>query len=525
MKSYSPYENLPELLEIRAERAGDRLGVDVCGQRRTYAELWTQAGRTASWFAAAGVLPGQHVALMMRNRIEFVEAFLGLARLGAVSVPVNTATVGEALRYTLEHSESVGVVADADLLAAVREVGPLPHLGWSVAADGEAEGAHPYADLVDPGLPEPTSARPAGAAPLGIIYTSGTTGPPKGVVLSHTSYLSTGAYFSRHLGLTEDDVLHTCLPLFHCNAQQTSLMAGLHLGAPVHVDGKFSLRSFWSWIDRSGATITNLLGTMLILLSKLPGSEAERAHQLRYILGAPVPEEVHRPLEARFGVRIVEGYGLTETGTMACINPPADNRSGTIGLPLEHTDMCVVDEKDVPVPDGTPGQFLTRTRIEDAFMSGYYNAPDKTAEAMAGGWFHTGDLGIRREDGYFVFLDRMKDTIRRRGENISSYFVEKAVSEHPDVLDSAAVGVPSELSEEDVKVFVIRRPGSALTAEELARWCDDKLSDFMRPRYIEFRDDFPRTETGRVHKYILRGEGPGAAWDRTASVEQGAPRG
>lgn len=525
MKSYSPYESLPELMDIRAERTADQLAVDICGERRTYGQLWSQAARTQEWFEQAGVRPGQHVALMMRNRIEFVEAFLGLARAGAVAVPVNTALSGEALHYTLEHSESVGLVADFDLLTAVAACGPLERLRWTVAAGGEADGARSYAELVDPGLGSISPRTVDGAAPMGIIYTSGTTGPPKGVLLSHTSYLNTGAYFSRHLGLTQDDVLHTCLPLFHCNAQQTSLMAGLHLGAPVHVDAKFSLSRFWSWMQRSEATVTNLLGTMLVLLSKRDQADEERRHQLRYILGAPVPEQLHRRLEERFALRIVEGYGLTETGTMACINPPGDTRSGTIGLPMEHSELQVVDEHDQPVTDGTPGQILTRTRIEGAYMSGYFKEPGKTDEAMAGGWFHTGDLGQRRPDGYFVFLDRMKDTIRRRGENVSSYFVEKAVLDHPDVLEAVAVGVPSELSEEDVLIIVVRRPGTSLVAEELSAWCEQVLSDFMRPRYIEFREDLPRTETGRVHKYILRRDGAGNAWDRDAARSQGVTHG
>ena len=525
MKSYSPYVSLPELMEIRAERAPDALAVDVCGERRTYAQLSERAARIQEWLLQVGVRPGQHVALMMRNRVEFVEAFLGLARLGAVAVPVNTSTVGDALHYTLEHSESVGIIADVDLLAAVDQAGQIERIRWSVAAGGHVQGAVPFADLVDPALGNVSPQLLEGSAPLGIIYTSGTTGPPKGVVLSHTSYLSTGAYFSRHLGLTDGDVIHTCLPLFHCNAQQTSLMAGLHLGAPVHVDLKFSTRNFWSWIERSQATITNVLGTMLILLSKLPESDGERQASLRYMLGAPVPESLHRRLEKRYAVRIVEGYGLTETGTMACINPPRDTRPGTLGLALEHNELRVVNELDEPVPDGTPGQILTRTRIADAYMTGYFKEPEKTAEAMAGGWFHTGDMGLRRPDGYFVFLDRMKDTIRRRGENISSYFVEKAVNEHPDVLDVAAVGVPSELGEEDVKILVIRRPGTSLDAEAVSAWCQSRLSDFMQPRFIEFREDFPRTETGRIHKYILRRDGAGNAWDRDAARSQGVSNG
>ncbi|WP_214104734.1 AMP-binding protein [Acrocarpospora catenulata] len=524
MRTYSPYDSLNELMELRAERRADALAVNVLGVPRTYGELWLRAGRCQAWLAQAGVRRGEHVAIMLPNSIEFVETFLGVSRHGAVAVSVNTATVGEALHYTLDHSEACGIVIHASLLPALDAIGPLPHLRWIVVAGGA--GGIAYDELVDPALGEPAPVAVRGGETCGIIYTSGTTGPPKGVMLPHTSYVNTGGYFAKHLGLGLDDVLHTCLPLFHCNAQQTTFMAGLHLGVPVHVDGRFSLSRFWSWIERSGATVTNVMGTMLTLLSKLPGDAASGVTTLRYILAAPVPEELHRPLERRLGVRIVEGYGLTETGTMAIINPPQDVRSGTTGVPLEHVEARVVDEHDVEVPDGTPGQFLVRSRVTDAFMSGYFKEPEKTAEAMAGGWFHTGDVGLRRPDGYYVFLDRMKDTIRRRGENVSSFFIDKAVSDHPDVMEAAAIGVPSELSEEDVKVVAIRRPGSALTEAELSTWLETRLSDFMRPRYIEFVEDFPRTETGRIHKYVLRRDGVGAAWDRDAApaVKEG-PRG
>lgn len=515
MQSYSPYESVSELLALRADRTPDGLAVDVCGERRTYADLWERAGRVQGWLTQAGVRSGQPVALMMRNRIEFVEAFAAVSRAGAIAVPINTATVGDALRYTLDHSEAVGILVDAELLPALEALGELKHLRWVVVV-GEGAGPHTeYGELIAASPLAPREV--AGSDTLGIIYTSGTTGPPKGVMLSHTSYVNTGGYFSKHLGLTADDVLHTCLPLFHCNAQQTSLMAGLHLGAPVHVDPKFSLSNFWSWIERSEATVSNLLGTMLVLLSKLPDDAADRVHTLRYILAAPVPEELHRPLEARLGVRIVEGYGLTETGTMAIINPPRDTRSGTIGLPLEHVEGKVVDPAGAEVPDETPGEIAVRTRIRGAFMTGYYKEPGKSAEVMADGWFRTGDLGHRRSDGYFVFRDRMKDTIRRRGENISSYFVEKALTDHPDVMEAAAVGVPSDLSEEDVKVLVRLRPGADLTPEAVYSWCEKTLADFMRPRYLEFVDDFPRTETGRIHKFVLRDAGIGTAWDRDAA--------
>lgn len=515
---YSKFGSLPELLEHRATATPDAVAVRVHAEPHTYAQLWTDAARVQGWLADAGVRRGDNVALLMRNSVEFLQAWIALARMGAVAVPVNTASVGDALHHTLDHSESVGVIGDADLLANVEASGALGNLRWQVGVPVESTGLRsgvtPFATLVDPGNPMPSPVVCDGLDPMNIIYTSGTTGLPKGVVLAHGSYLNTGGYFAHHLGLDETDILHTCLPLFHCNAQQTTLMAGLSLGVEVVVDRSFSLSRFWDWIARSGATTTNLLGVMLALLSKREPEAAERCEHLRYVVAAPVPEDLHRPLEERWGVRIVEGYGLTETGTMACINPPHDTRSGTIGVPLEHNELRIVDDAGQDVPDETPGQILTRTRIDGAYMLGYFKNPEATAEAMEGGWFHTGDIGRRRADGYYVFVDRGKDTIRRRGENISSFLVEKAVLGHPEVAEVAAIGVPSELSEEDVMIVVVRRDDSTLDEKTLAEWCDERLGDFMRPRYVEFRDALPRTETGRVQKYLLRADGAARAWDR-----------
>ncbi|MGH2651751.1 MAG: AMP-binding protein, partial [Actinomycetota bacterium] len=360
-------------------------------------------------------------------------------------------------------------------------------------------------------------------SPMTIIYTSGTTGMPKGVILAHQSFTNTGAYFAHHLRLTGEDRLHTCLPLFHCNALQCTMMAGLSLGVPVALNERFSLSRFWSWIQESGATVTNLLGTMLTLLSKVPPAAGDADNPLRLIVAAPVPEQLHRPVEERFGVRIVEGYGLTETGTMACINPVDDVRPGTIGLPLGHNELRIVDEHDADVAGGTPGEIITRTKIPHAYMLGYFKEPEKTADAMRGGWFHTGDLGLRRPDGYYVFLDRLKDTIRRRGENISSFVVEKVVADHPAVQQCAVFGVPSELSEEDVKVIAVLRKGVSCEPAAIVEWCAGRMADFMVPRYVEFRPSLPLTDTGRVHKFKLRHEGIGDAWDRLAPGGRGCP--
>ena len=500
-----PAGSVPALVAARAAEYGDRTFVTFEGESCSYARLHERSGNVAAWLQGQGVRPGDRVGMLMTNSLEFLYVLFGIARAGAVSVPVNASSIGEGLRYPLEHSGAVGIVADADLVSNLDALDPLPALGWRMLT-GALDG------IPAPGTPEPVE--PGPLDPMSIIYTSGTTGPPKGVLLSHTSYLNTGRYFAAHYGLDGTDVLHTCLPLFHCNAQQCTVMPALVAGASVALNGRFSLSRFWGWIDSSGATVTNLLGPMLALLAKRPRDEVERRNRLRFMAAAPVPEALHRPLEERFGLQIVEGYGLTETGTMACKNPVCDTRSGTIGIALDHNEVKIVDPAGAECAPGVTGEIVTRSRIPGAYMTGYFREPEKTAEAMRGGWFHTGDAGYRRADGYHVFVDRMKDTIRRRGENISSFLVEKAITAHPDILDAAAVAVPSELGEDDVKILVVLRPGACVAAAEVIRWARGRLAEHEVPRYVEFRAGFPRTETGRIQKYALRGEGVGSAWDR-----------
>lgn len=504
MQPYSSFTSVPEMIGHRMRIDGDRVAVTFEDESLTYAELEDRAARVQGWLEGAGVVPGDRVVLFMRNSLDFLHAWLGVARAGAVGVPLNTSSFGETLTHPLAHSEAVGIFADDDLLEIVRASSGVPGM-WQVATSelGEVLTTAPAAE----------AAPLTGHDPMNIIYTSGTTGLPKGVVLSHASYLNTGGYFAHHLGLHRDDVLHTCLPLFHCNAQQTTFVAAFSLGARVALNGKFSLSGFPQWLAESGATVTNLLGSMLALLSKTPTSPEDAVTPLRYIVAAPVPEDLHGDLEARYGVRVIEGYGLTETGTMACMNPPDDRRPGTFGLPLEHTELRIVDEEGHDLGDDENGELWVRSLVPDAFMTGYFREPEKTAEALAGGWFHTGDICRRRADGYYVFVDRLKDTIRRRGENISSFLVEKALLEHPHILEVAAIGVPSELSEEDVLVVVVPRPASGLDEAAVHAFATKTLGDFMRPRYVEIRDDLPRTETGRVHKFALRQEPHHDAWD------------
>jgi len=470
----------------------------------TYAEVAEASQRAAAGFHEAGVRAGDRVCLMLGNRPEHVFTWFGLARLGAVAVPVNVHLKGEGLRYTVEHSGARVVVAEPELAARFDDEEGALTLALSQRERGRA--------LVLTEVPESSGEAPraevAPEAVAAILYTSGTTGPPKGVMLSHRAYLNSAWRFATEMvGATADDVLYTTLPLFHINAQAHTVLPAIQLGATFAIGARFSASGFWEDVRRQGATIFNSLAAMIPILCKQPASARDRDHRARLTACAATPKDVWLEFERRFGVTIVEGYGLTETAGFCVANPLGAARVGSIGKPMSWIDARVEEN-----------EILLRPHGEHLFMKGYYRNPEATAEAMRGGWFHSGDAGSADADGYLYFHDRIKQSIRRRGENISSWEVEKIVNAHPAVLESAAVGHPSELGEEDVRIVVVPRPGQTLEPLEIVRWCEPRMAYFMVPRYVEFRDELPKTATERVEKYRLKAEGLGpSVWDREAA--------
>lgn len=484
----------------------------------TYAELRDRAIGAAAAFAAIGVRPGDRVCLMLGNSADYVHAWLGLARIGAVKVPLNVHLRGDGLAYIIRHSEARVVLIESDLVPRLREIRPQIPLVTTVVARGDAaDGALAWVELLRSGASGPEERADPGDV-TAILYTSGTTGPPKGAALSHHAYLNSADHFARDMvGATSDDVLYTCLPLFHINAQAHTVLPALLQGATAALGERFSASGFWAEIRAHRATIFNSLAAMIPILMKQQEDPSDRDHRARLTACAATPKDLWQAFEERFGVRIVEGYGLTETAGFCVANPRGAGRVGSIGKPMGFVETRVVDEEDRDVPAGAQGEIAVRARVLHALMEGYYRMPDETAAAMRGGWFHSGDRGYRDADGYLYFVDRMKQSIRRRGENISSWEVERIVNAHPAVLESAAVGVPSELGEEEVKICVVARPGHTLDPLDLVRWCEPRMAYFMVPRYVEVLDALPKTATERVEKYRLKERGVGRAWDREAA--------
>jgi crotonobetaine/carnitine-CoA ligase len=515
---------------VRAAAAvnGDKVAVEVVGRPKTYAAMDHDTDRVATGLAALGLDTGDHVALMMKNSLENIDAWLGLTKAGLPEVPINTAYRGDLLQYIVDQSRSRALIIDeefVDRLAAVAADLPgLDHVivhreGLGVDVGGldlpPHMAVHDLTELYVDGEPPRPELRARDTAV--ILYTSGTTGPSKGVVLAHEHNLTLARHAVSLMRYTSDDVLYTVFPLFHINAKYTSVLAGMDAGARLVMDERFSASRFWDICRDKGVTAFNYQGALLLMLFKQPERPDDADNPVRVAFGAPCPVDIWVPFEQRFGLRLVEVYGMTEIA-IATENNLEDFRIGSAGRPSPQYDIEVVDEGDRRVPPNTPGEIVVRPKWPDVMIREYFNMPEATLEAFRNLWFHTGDRGRFDEDGYLYFIDRVKDCIRRRGENISSWEVEKVVNGHEAVNESAAYGVTSDLSEEEVMVAVVLQPGAWLTPEALLDHCQPRMAYFAVPRYVRFVPELPKTPSQRIQKFLLRGEGITAdTWDRQSA--------
>jgi crotonobetaine/carnitine-CoA ligase len=333
-------------------------------------------------------------------------------------------------------------------------------------------------------------------------------------MLPHGCPISWAEETVEHLGLRSGETHYCCYPLFHTLAQYFATMPALAIDGTLALAERFSVSGFWSDVRRYGATSANMMGSTVSLLHAAAACAEDHDNPLRVAFGAPAPPAILPAFQRRFGLTFVEIYGSSEANVVLW-NPLDDIRVGTCGKPIGAFDVRLVDENDEEVADGEPGEITTRPHGPFSMMVGYYGMPERTAEAFRNLWFHTGDLARRDASGYYTFVDRRKDAIRRRGENISSWEVETVLSRWPQLAEIAAFGVPSALSEEDVMVVLVPREGETLKLEELAAYCADHMPRYMIPRYWEVATELPRTQTGKVEKYRLRERGVGPeTWDR-----------
>jgi len=492
----------------------------VFGETRwSYAETASIAARSAGRLMRTGIQPGDRVALMCSNRPEFLEIYLGCAWMGAVTVPINTALRGIQLSHILRNATPKLLVIESAFMLAIETLEgdlALPDLVWTIG-----EGAAPSV-LAGSIAPLPSLGEEASPAPVqphdtvAILYTSGTTGPSKGVCCPQAQMFWWGVYSARALDIRQGDVLFTTLPLFHTNALNAFYQALLN-GCTYALEPKFSVSGFWAAARRNQATVGYLLGAMAVMLLAQPKSADDTAHFVRASLGGGVPGQFHGPFLERFGVPLLDGYGSTETNFVLAGTIPSD-RPGTMGYLVEGVDACIAGPDDQPLPDGEAGELLLRSREPLAFATGYFGMPDKTNEAWRNRWFHTGDRVVRDADGHYRFVDRMKDSIRRRGENVSSWEVEQVLLKHPAIAACAVYPLPSELGEDEVAAAIQFEPGSALDPVEIVRHCEGKVAHFAIPRFVRIVTEMPLTENGKIRKVALREAGRIAGtWDRDAA--------
>ena len=497
----------------------------------TYAEADAAANRIANGLLRHDIAPGETVAVMVANSVVYCTIWFALSRLGAVQVCVNTAYRGLFLRHVLENSQSRTILIHADYLPALAEIEhQVPAvrkalvLGLEQAATIPAFqriALLPFEELqqapADP-IDRAVSYRDLGA----IMYTSGTTGPSKGVLMPHAHLYLLGLGLVENMRVTAADIYYICMPLFHANAMLMQLYGTLIAGAKAVIVPSFSASRWVDDIRRYGITITNTLGVMTEYIYRQPPRPEDALPTLRRICAVPAPADIRENFDRRFNTRLIEGYGMTEINIVAYHPLDTPYRSGSFGVVYDkYFEVRVVDpDSDEEMPPGQVGEVVARPKEPYCFMQGYNAMYEKTVEAWRNFWFHTGDAAWRDEDGYLYFVDRIKDRIRVRGENLSSYEIEKVLGEHPAIAEVAAIAVKSEVQgrEDEVKACIVLKPGQQLTPTEVLDYCQPRMPYFAVPRFVEFLDALPKTPTEKVRKAVLRDGGiTPATWDRQAA--------
>ena len=487
-------------------------GSDGHASSLTYGQFDRMVNRTAGGLMQLGVGKGDRVNLHLTNCPKFLFFWFAAGKIGAVMVPTNPLSPPDELRYPVHHSESVVTVTQPDLLPNVmairKECPKLREVVLTDSADSEEPpgGVLRFTRLLD-GQPDElaqTAIDPLDEA--AILYTSGTTSRPKGVLVTHANYVYLSEAVSRTTGLRPDDRHLLTLPLFHGNAQYYSVMPSINVGASIALTARFSASGFMKQAIRHGCTVASLLGTPMRMILAQPRDSVDRENRLRLVFFAmSVTEAQLDDWHDRFGAPLLHLYGMTETMGQPLANPLYGRRDNmTIGLPTLGYECRVVDDAGVDVPAGVAGHLLVAGRPGVSIMKGYFKDPENTAKAVRDGWLWTGDVVEVNEDGYFRFVDRAKDLIKRSGENVSAGEVEAVIRRHPGVADVAVVGVPDEMRDESIGAFVVLKDGQTVGEGEIIDFCAARLSRVRVPESVEFLDEFPRTSTGKIRKNVLR---------------------
>ena len=517
---------LRDLVVLRASY-GDKPLLICRGETLTYAGADRLSNRLANRLREHGVAKGDVVATLMYNSIDQALIWFGCAKIGAIYAPLNVSLVQDDLAYSLEDTGARLLVVDAELAArydgAAGKLTAPPKVlvhGALEAADGAQTLA--FDDLLSgaDGLPD---VEVKGTDPIAIVYTGGSTSMPKGVLVSHLYYIAAAIRYGDIAEATADDVHYANSHFFHIGGQQFGVTGPLYHAMTGVMEKWFSASNYWNSVRQHGATIIDPLGTMMAVLLRQPESPEDRRHQVRLGVGiasGQVRRDLRDRFEERFATPMLEVYSMTEMGVLLCSERLSDRRRGSGGRPHGWAEVMIADPDDNPVPAGTHGHFLLRPNVANTSMIRYVNKPEETIAAWRNLWYHSGDLGYVDQDGYLYFVGRAAHWIRRRGENVSAFEVEQAITAHPAIVDCAVVGVPSELGEEDIKAYVqLADAGELPTPAELIDWCSERIAYFKVPRYVAFVDGFPRTMTkNEIARHELRDRAIGPAWDNATAT-------
>jgi len=516
---YDGTKTLGAILAARAAEQPDRVAFRFDRDTLTYATLDERASSFANGLRELGIGKGDKVAVQLPNCSEYLAVWFGLARAGIVEVPLNVGLRGDLLAYVLEQADCRALVVTADWAPRVDAIaGRLSSLKHVVVVGDGASAVFASTPLTElltaDSTPPDVDVGPYDESV--ILFTSGTTGPAKGAVLTHHANFRLATTSTIELmDYGDDETLYTAFPLFHVNAKYTSVLPVMIMdrGTLVMHD-RFSASRFWDVCRAEGVTAFNFMGALLMMLWKQPERADDADNPVRKGYGAPAPEALTPDFERRFGLVLCEMYGSTELGNITG-NRPGHRKIGTCGKPLPDVQVEIHDADGNRLPPGEVGEIVARPLRPHIMVERYYGNDEATIDAFRGLWFHTGDRGTCDEDGWFRFVDRMKDAIRRRGENISSWEVEQVLNDHPAVEETAVIGVPSELTEEEVLVVVKLNAGHELAPEVLLDFAQERLPHFAVPRYVRFVAELPKTPSQRIEKYRLRDEGVAAdTWDR-----------
>ncbi len=516
---------LPYLLESRARELGDKVFFMYQDQKVTYKELDANVNRIANSLEKFRVKKGDKICFMMKNSIDFIYCWFALAKLGAIMVPMNPTLRGHLLQYIINNSDATIAFVDNDLQDRIQFIEEdIPRVGRVVVVKENPDCCEEIRFRRIEHVEFEKLLRGSTTAPgihvdpwdtMSILYTSGTTGPSKGAMISHHYYYDNALAAIQWMRHSEEDVIYSCLPFFHANASIVGVFATLMVKATFAMGKRFSLRTFWDEIAMYEVTHTNVMGSILVLLMKQAPKPDDAKNTLKVVNSVPlIPEFLE--FEKCFGVKLIGMYGATETSIVIASPFDEETKPDSCGKALPQYDCRIFDDHDMECSPGVIGEIVVRGRLPFIQMDGYYKMPQETLRAFRNLWYHTGDYGMKDENGYFYFADRKKDSIRRRGENISSFEVEEVVNSHPAVLESAAIAIKDkEMTEDEVKICVILKEGQALSAAGLINYCKERMGYFMVPRYVEFMKEFPKTPNQKIEKYKLRERGlTPETWDR-----------